>query len=109
MIRSGSDGEQPELHTDRIGDTGQVVGVAGDHRSLVPDRDGHDRRVHRVGGPGSSAGDSGRAAGPPVVGEGLAALEHPGDPVRCVVRGVKGPTGGAALPGRLLTAGRRAR
>ena len=69
----------PDLDADRVGDAGQVAGVAGDHGGLVTDGGYDDDRVDHVGGPGGGAGDTSGAAGALVVGEDVAGFEYPGD------------------------------
>jgi len=71
--------EEPDLDADRVGDAGQVAGVACDNGGLVADG-GHDNDgIDDVRGPGGGAGDASGTAGALVIGEDVAGLEDPRD------------------------------
>ena len=51
--RPGSGGEEADLDADGAGDAGEVAGVAGHDRGLVPDGGNDDDGIHDVGGTGT--------------------------------------------------------
>ena len=71
--------EQADLDADRVGDAGQVAGVAGDNGGLVADGGHDDDCVADVGGPGDRAGKARGAARGLVFGEDVAGPMDQGD------------------------------
>jgi len=62
---------------DGVGDASQVAGVTGENGGLVAHGGGDDDGIDDVSGAGGRAGDAGGAPGGLVVGNDVAAFDHP--------------------------------